>query len=234
MSERIGYMLISMDTMTEVMSGAVKLPKGTEVLRVTMEPSIMSGMENVRMNFSHPSLDVIETGDKIPQYNVIFEQKENGEYTAMFERVELKLERKKYNFSDRFELEQDILRLWGMFDYIHLIVHVLDRKGSTMDEVANITWGLVNMMREQHQIVYSYSDAERLSITMRMQASKLYRQLDDLMGEYYDGEFPLTIEQMVQKILYIQKEGDVLFSRIFEEFEEQVCRGEKQVQDTPF
>lgn len=233
MSERIGYVLLSMDTMTELMSGTFKLPKGTEVLQVKPEAT-KGGMEIVRMNFTHPALDVINESDEIPEYAILITRGEDGEYSIMFERVANNLPRKKYAFSDRFDLEQEILRLWGMFDYIHLIVRVLDRKGSSIDDVANIAWGLVNMMKEQHNIVYSYDDADYLSVTFQMQASKLYKKLDDLMSDYYDGPVEMSKEQMIQGLLRIQKEGDELFNRIFEEFEEVVCRAGRKERDIPF
>lgn len=217
-AKKLGIVKTSVDTLTEMLSEAITFPPETKVLAMDYEG------QQVKLLLQNPLFRTLEEGEETPLYNMSNRRDENGKYRMTLKEDNYKslLPRKKANFSDRFELEQAILGLWGMFDYIHLIIGVLDNDEKSDDDVVNMAFGVCDLMRAQYGLVYSYEYTDFLSLRLQEDVLKLIDELFTEVVEYYDGENPVSREELVQKLLQLFNAADAAVGAVFSEFEDSI------------
>lgn len=213
MTRNLGRFTISTDSMFNMLQQGLKWPKSLKVIVNT--PDYSRGLLEVLAEYD--GFDHVPEDEEIPFYHVGLGA---GTETIYFDRKDAPVFRKERNFNNRFDAEQEILYLWGMFDMIHLIIWRLDH-GESIDAVANAWLGLISLTTVQLDVMEKYGEGSLMPTARFDEVRKLLEKMDDQFTWYYDGA-PVGDTTVVLNLLRVREEVEELMESIFTEFEEAI------------
>ena len=217
MTRNLGKFVVSSDTLFNMLEQGMSWPASLRALAKT--PNYANGTFEVLAEYAQ--FAHVPEGDEIPFYYVeVTKDPENGEWHFHFDREDEPVFRKERNFNNRFETEQEILGLWGMFDMIHLIVWRIDHNES-IDAVSNAWIGLISFLTVQLDVMEKYGEGSLMPKSRFAEVRKLIDQLDHQFSWYYDGPTSENTTAVLH-LLRVRKEAEELMESIFNEFEESI------------